>query len=301
MTQTPNPIPFGFLPLHKPVGPTSHDMVAKVRRALPRGIRVGHTGTLDPFASGVLLMGVGKATKFADDVHRLDKHYRAVIVLGVETDTLDLTGETTREADVPALNEADLARLAERFIGGYDQIPPAFSAKKVNGKRGYELAREKREVELEPCRVAIHELRLEILDERRLACELTCGTGAYVRSLARDVAAELGTVGHLETLVRTRVGNVFAEEAHPPETLGETDPLTLLRPVTDVLTHLPTRRLTAAQGVELSHGRPFPGEDYPEDFLAVCGDPDDPDFIFRCCGDAALGQVQSKLMCYRKA
>jgi tRNA pseudouridine55 synthase len=189
----------GILNINKPCGWTSHDVVARVRRVAGER-RVGHAGTLDPLAEGVLPVLVGRATRLADYIQTQPKTYVARIALGTATTTDDAEGSVVATARVPAFDAAVL----EPFCGEIQQTPPAHSALKVAGQRAYAVARRGRAVKLEPRRVMIYDLR--ILSEEPLVLEVTCSKGTYIRSLARDIAQALGTVGHLAHLVRTRVG-----------------------------------------------------------------------------------------------
>ena len=291
--------PFVFLPVHKPTGPTSHDLVDRIRRVVGKGVKVGHTGTLDPFASGVLLMAIGKATKFADFVHELPKTYRAVIRLGVETNTLDPTGEVTAEGEVPTLDQASLDRVAEAFTGRISQVPPAFSAKRVNGRKSYELARKNQAVALAPKNITIHHLKLAPLDELRLECEVGCSTGTYVRALARDIGEALGTPAHLESLERTSVGPIGLADCAAPEDLTIENLAQWSRPVSEVVPRFPEVELPYRAYTYLVDGRAFPCETpQPAEFLAVFKRDDVMGAVFRCAYNAELGQVQPKGLCY---
>jgi tRNA pseudouridine55 synthase len=201
------------LPVDKPEGPTSHDVVAAARRAL--GVkRVGHTGTLDPFASGLLLLCVGRATRLAEYFSGLDKSYEAVARLGVGTDTLDREGTIVEETDAwREVTRDQLDRVLEGFRGEIDQVPPAYSAKKVSGERAYQKAREGRAVDLDPCRVTVRALDVTSWDPPHLGFRVTCSSGTYVRSLARDIGNELGVAAHLTGLRRTAIGDWRVEDA----------------------------------------------------------------------------------------
>jgi len=189
----------GILNINKPCGWTSHDVVARVRRVAGER-RVGHAGTLDPLAEGVLPVLMGRATRLADYIQAQPKTYVATIALGTATTTDDAEGSVVASAPVPAFDAAVL----EPFRGEIQQTPPAHSALKVDGQRAYAVARRGGAVKLEPRRVMIYDLR--ILSEEPLILEVACSKGTYIRSLARDIAQALGTVGHLAHLVRTRVG-----------------------------------------------------------------------------------------------
>jgi tRNA pseudouridine55 synthase len=202
----------GLLVIDKPAGMTSRDVVNIAQRWFPRGTRLGHTGTLDPLATGVLVLCVGKATKFADRIQALGKSYRTRILLGATSDTDDVDGQVVLQTDArPATIEAIRSALPS-FVGSIDQLPPAYSAVKVGGRRAYALARRGKDVPLQPRRVRVD--AVEILDYvwPRLDLAIDCGKGTYIRSIARDLGAALGAGGLVETLRRTRVGPFTAEE-----------------------------------------------------------------------------------------
>jgi tRNA pseudouridine55 synthase len=190
--------------IDKPAGLTSHDVVAKVRRLL--GIRqVGHFGTLDPFATGVLPLSVGKATRFAQFYLKSRKAYDGTIRFGYATDTYDATGKPTSEPVVPQLDPAALNKIFEEFTGRVMQTPPRFSAKRVGGTRAYELARRQKPVQLNPVEVEIYALELLGIDGDRVHFAVECSGGTYVRSLAHDFGQKVGCGAHLEGLRRTAV------------------------------------------------------------------------------------------------
>ena len=196
---------FGFLNVYKPKGITSHDVVSALRR-ITKVKQIGHTGTLDPFAEGVLPICIGKATRlieYLDD----DKAYTGTIQLGSSTTTYDLEGEEVNFSDKKVtLNEIEAA--LDKFRGEIDQLPPIYSAIKVNGKKLYEYAREGKEVKIEPRRVNISKLEILEYDEtnRRLTLHIECSKGTYIRSIAHDLGTELTTFGHLVKLVRVKAG-----------------------------------------------------------------------------------------------
>src|SRR4030081_2757411 len=196
----------GIVIANKPKGWTSHDVVAKVRR-LAGQKRVGHAGTLDPMAEGVLPILLGRATRLADYIQLGRKTYVATIRLGVATDTDDAEGTVIGEASIPELSAASIEVVLATFRGAILQPPPQYSALKVAGQRAYAVARAGGEVDLAPRPVTIDELRLLEWSESDLRIEVTCSKGTYIRALARDIAKALHTVGHLTALVRTRVGS----------------------------------------------------------------------------------------------
>lgn len=213
--------PSGVVLVDKPEGPTSHGVVARARSALGER-RIGHTGTLDPFASGLLVLCVGPATRLVEYFHDLDKTYRARLRLGVETATHDTEGDVVGDSD--AWRSVDRGRIAAALgslTGAIRQRPPAFSAKRVDGERAHRVARAGREVELEPVEVRVHALELVELHLPSVVLEARVGTGTYVRALARDLGRELGCGAHLTSLRRTRIGPFRVERAAAPDAVGE--------------------------------------------------------------------------------
>lgn len=199
----------------KPAGITSAEVVRQIK-ARVRPARVGHLGTLDPFATGLLPILIGEATKLAPFLQDGEKEYEGVIRLGIETDTLDRTGTETQTAEVPALSAEMLAEAAARFTGKIVQQPPIFSAIKRDGVPLYKLARRGGEVEPPPPReVEISRLHLDAIDATSIHFVATCSTGTYMRSLARDIGVALGTVAHLAELRRVRNGSFALAEARP--------------------------------------------------------------------------------------
>lgn len=202
----------GFLLIDKPAGVTSHDVIDELRRIT--GLRrIGHAGTLDPFATGLLVVGVGSATKrLAEYLHK-EKEYIGTMVLGASSDTQDLTGKiaVSPGAVMPDL-EAVTAAL-EKFVGKIAQTPPMFSAKKIAGKKLYELARAGKEVERKPVEVLVRELALVTYAPPRLTIQVRCSAGTYVRTLAHDIGAQLGVGAYLESLRRTAIGEARIEDA----------------------------------------------------------------------------------------
>ncbi|MDX1675222.1 MAG: tRNA pseudouridine(55) synthase TruB [Longimicrobiales bacterium] len=266
----------GVLLVDKPEGPTSHDVVAVARRALDTR-RVGHTGTLDPFATGLLVLCVGPATRLAQYLTGLDKAYEATARLGLATDTLDDTGEVLAESEGWRDRTAAEIRAAfEAQQGALDQRPPAYSAKKVGGKKAYELARAGEAVELEPVPVTIHELDVLALDGPDVRFRMRCSSGTYVRAVARDAGETLGCGAHLTALRRTRVGPFDVESAVAFDALqaaataagdgeggddegGAADlrgdlEVALLRPL-EAMAHLPRLDLDADQAGRVRHGQ----------------------------------------------
>lgn len=210
----------GILNVYKEKGFTSHDVVAKLR-GITRQKKIGHTGTLDPDAEGVLPVCLGKATKVSELLTEKDKTYRATLLLGLVTDTQDITGTVLRRCAADALTETRAEEAIRGFIGAYDQVPPMYSALKVNGKKLYELAREGKTVERKARRVRIHDIRIVSMDLPRAEIEITCSKGTYIRTLCHDIGERLGIGGCMETLVRTRSGPFGIEESYRLEELQE--------------------------------------------------------------------------------
>lgn len=211
----------GFLVVDKPAGVTSHDVVARVRRAT--GIKkAGHAGTLDPMATGVVIVAVGRVTRLIRYFQDLEKEYLATAMFGVATDSLDADGQVV-EAIAMTVTRADLETVLPRFLGGIQQIPPMVSALKQDGRRLYELAREGREVERAARTVFIHELELVSVGtgpHPLVSFRVVCGKGTYIRSLADDLARALGGFAHLTALRRTRTGPLTEKDAVSLDELG---------------------------------------------------------------------------------
>lgn len=195
----------GVINIYKEKGFTSHDVVAKLRGIVGQK-KIGHTGTLDPDAVGVLPVCFGKATKLCDMLTDRDKTYETVLLLGRTTDTQDVTGETIRESDAGNLTIEQTKGCIGGFVGAYAQIPPMYSALKVNGRKLYELAREGKTVERKARNVVIHDIRILEMDLPRVKMEVSCSKGTYIRTLCHDIGEKLGTGGCMESLVRTKAG-----------------------------------------------------------------------------------------------
>jgi tRNA pseudouridine(55) synthase len=206
--------------INKPAGWTSFDVVKKVRGIIKEK-KVGHAGTLDPFAEGVLVLGTGPDTKKLTDITTASKIYRAELTLGKATDTQDRDGKISAEAPVPELTRKIIDAVLASFVGTQEQIPPMYSAKKVNGQRLYKLARKNKTVERDPVTITIDQISLLDYTEPVITFEVTCSKGTYVRALGADIAAKLGTVGHLTALVRTSVGAYHIANATTIEELSK--------------------------------------------------------------------------------
>ncbi|HPC36190.1 MAG TPA: tRNA pseudouridine(55) synthase TruB [Candidatus Marinimicrobia bacterium] len=209
-----------ILNVYKPVGISSYDVVRRVKHIL-KIKKVGHSGTLDPFGEGVLLILIGGATKKMNELLKLPKSYEAILRLGEATATGDNTAPIIKTVPVPLLTADKLLEIAKNFTGIIEQIPPIYSAKKINGCPAYKYARKGQKVELQPTQVNIYELDLSLLDSNTIFIKVSCSSGTYIRKLGEDIAQALGTVGHLTSLKRTRIGNYDWKEAVPFSELNE--------------------------------------------------------------------------------
>jgi tRNA pseudouridine55 synthase len=249
----------GLVVVDKPAGMTSHDVVGRCRRIF--GTRkVGHAGTLDPMATGVLVVGIGRATKILGMLTATDKSYAATIRLGQTTSTEDAEGEVLQTVSASGVDEAQIETAVVALRGEIDQIPSAVSAIKVAGQRAYKLAREGQTVELAPRRVRIE--RFDVLSVRHegdlvdVDVEVDCSSGTYIRALARDVGAALGVGGHLIALRRTRVGTFGLDQAAGLEDLAERPRLSYTLDEACLLA-FPRRDLSAEETEDTRHGRPL--------------------------------------------
>ena len=289
----------GLLVVDKPSGLSSHDVVARLRRVL-RETRIGHTGTLDPMATGILLMVVGKATRLAKFLSASDKSYDAVVRFGFATDTADAMGQpigSVREGAAPSGAEIDAA--LDAFRGTFRQQPPAFSAKKIDGQRSYQIARAARRKSSHaerstlpahpappappalpaPATVTAHAIRIVSLDGDRLTLQVDCSAGFYIRSLAHDLGERLGVGAHLTALRRTRVGGFGLDRALTLEAI-ERDPQSAasgLIPPAGILGGVPAITLTAEGVVRAVHGRDLGPQDIADPPSALSPRP----FVYR--------------------
>ncbi len=210
----------GLVVVDKPGGMTSHDVVARVRR-LAGTRKVGHAGTLDPMATGVLVLGINRATRLLGHLMLTEKAYDATIRLGVATTTDDAEGEVLSTAATNDVDEASIRRVLAGFVGEIEQVPTAVSAIKVDGVRAYKRVRDGEQVELEPRRVTIHELTVQDISGPDVRITVRCSSGTYIRAIARDAGAALGVGGHLTALRRTAVGEFGLESAHSLDQLSD--------------------------------------------------------------------------------
>jgi tRNA pseudouridine55 synthase len=255
----------GLLVLDKPGGLTSRDAVDRAQRWLPRGTRVGHTGTLDPLATGVLVLCLGQATRLAEYVQGMAKTYRSTFRLGARSDSDDADGTVTAVPDARPPSEEEVRAALAAFVGVIAQVPPAYSAAKVTGRRAYDLARGGREVTLAPRDVRVYGIDVLSYAWPLLEVEVRCGKGTYVRSLARDLGERLGCGGLVQALRRRRVGPFTVEEAVPLDADADRA-LAALRPPAEALADLPKLTLDAGQVRRLRAGQavPWPGGDGTE-------------------------------------
>jgi tRNA pseudouridine55 synthase len=242
----------GILIVDKPEGLTSAEVVRRVKRLCQ--VKVGHLGTLDPFASGVLPLCLGEATKIARFLNTAGKTYEGIIQLGQSTNTGDRTGEITRRSPVPPFGSAELRNVENRFTGDYRQVPPMYSALKRDGVPLYRLARKGVEVERESRTVRIHSLRLWQVPSDRLRFEVSCSKGTYVRVLAEDIGEALGTAAHLKTLRRTRFGAFELSQAVDLVTWCPGAPGGFLS-IQQALAHLPFVQLDARAAAGVRRGQ----------------------------------------------
>jgi len=248
----------GVLLIQKSAGMTSHDVVAQIRKIFQTK-KVGHAGTLDPFATGLLVVCLGDATRIVQYLTDSEKTYHAVMKLGERTDTQDYTGEIIERRDVPPLTEDDMRRMFARFTGEITQIPPMYSARRVQGKRLYELARAGIEVEREARPVTIHELTLTAMALPYLHIQVACSKGTYIRTLADDLGEAFGCGAHLTELERVQSGRFLLRDAMPLEELAAMrDDRERLRrcllPIDAALMEWPVMTLDEAASGRMAHG-----------------------------------------------
>jgi tRNA pseudouridine55 synthase len=255
----------GFLNVDKPAGWTSHDVVARVRgllRATSGPLKVGHVGTLDPMATGVLPLCIGRATKVSRYLMEEDKSYRAVMKLGERTDTQDATGTLLTSTPVDAVDRERLEAVCREFLGEIRQLPPMYSAVKVGGAPLYKAARAGRVVERPPRRVVISSLRVLGVDGAMVTMDVDCSKGTYIRTLCADIGDRLGVGAHLCQLQRRRVGPFALEQASTvarvEAALHAGTVQSLLVPVDRVLARLPLAVVGAAAAERVRHGAPLP-------------------------------------------
>ena len=246
----------GLLNAHKPAGITSRDLVDQVQR-LVKPLKVGHAGTLDPLASGVLVLGVGKATRLMKFVQRMRKLYRGTFLLGYESDTEDVLGEM-RQVPVEVIPSlAAIQAELPHLIGQIQQRPPAYSAVKVKGQRAYALARKGEEVLLEPRPVQVYDIQIVHYEFPKLELTVSCGSGTYIRSLGRDLASRLGTAAVMESLVRASIGSFALDDAVTVDSLEPGEIQEHLLPVSRAVEELPSIVLDDQSLRKVEKGQPI--------------------------------------------
>lgn len=249
----------GVLLLDKPLGMSSNTALQAARR-LFNAAKAGHTGTLDPLATGLLPLCFGEATKFASELLHADKAYRATVRLGIATDTADAEGAVISQCEVN-VSDAELAAVLQRFRGGIEQLPPMYSALKRDGKPLYEYARQGIELERTPRRVTIAKLELLSFDGRDAVVDVDCSKGTYIRTLAADIGAALGCGAHLLALRRTRVAELAVGQAvtlDAIEALSAAEREGRLAPLDALVANLPQVQLSAADSARMRHGQAIP-------------------------------------------
>lgn len=268
MSKTENASLFGFLNIYKPKGLTSHDVVARLRK-ITKVRQIGHTGTLDPFATGVLPICIGKATRlieYLDD----DKEYLATVQFGKNTATYDLEGEITATFD-KKVTEEDVKNALKDFEGEISQIPPIYSAIKVNGKKLYDYARQGQDIEIKPRKVTISKIELKEFDKTSQSAKITvaCSKGTYIRSIAYDLGAKLGCGGYLTALERTKAGKFQVNSAIKLEGLTEVSQIVenLINPL-DML-NIPIHNLSENERERVSHGMSICNSDFPDSDIVI--------------------------------
>ena len=256
----------GVINVYKEAGFTSHDVVAKLR-GIVKQKKIGHTGTLDPDAEGVLPVCLGNATKLCGLLTEKEKTYRAVLLLGQTTDTQDTSGRVLTEAPVTATGE-EVREAIMSFLGDYDQVPPMYSALKVNGKKLYELAREGKEVERQARRVRILDMEIHEIRLPEVTFTVTCSSGTYIRTLCQDIGEKLGCGGCMKSLLRTKVDRFELADSHK---LSELETMMhegrigeVLLPVDDVFAACPAVRIRQESDRLIQNGNPFGKEDIAE-------------------------------------
>lgn len=267
----------GVLLINKPAGITSHDVVLRIRKIFHTR-KVGHAGTLDPFATGLLLLCLDEATRVAEYLVGREKEYVGVMRLGETTDTQDCTGRVLETKPVPGFRHHEIERTFERFVGEFSQIPPMFSARKVKGTRLYTLARQGQTVERPARQVVIHELEILEIAVPDIRFRVVCSKGTYIRTLAYDIGNALGCGAHLRVLKRTRIGAFALSNAISLEELQamprQADNAAHLIPIDRALSFLPAITISDEAAGKLMHGTavPLPAE-YEEDCPSIDEDP----------------------------
>ncbi|MEE8450417.1 MAG: tRNA pseudouridine(55) synthase TruB [Thermoguttaceae bacterium] len=264
-------VPYGILNLNKPPAVTSRDVVNQIQR-LVRPAKVGHAGTLDPLATGVLVVCVGAATRLIEYVQRMPKGYTGTFLLGRSSPTEDIEGEVTELDNPPVPTREQIVAAAAALVGHIEQRPPIYSALKVDGRRAYALARKGKEVALKPRCITIHRLEVEAYDYPQLTLNIECGSGTYIRSLGRDLAESLSTAAVMSALVRTKIGCFDLKDALDPLRITEQSWPEQVLPASRAVESLPRIELSADEIAEIRNGRMIPrdvGQDDAKEFAAM--------------------------------
>lgn len=292
----------GIIAINKPAGWTSFDVVNKIKY-MAKPNKVGHLGTLDPMATGVLLVTVGKATKLFDIMQEKTKTYIATFEFGYETDSLDATGKKTNENEIVPTSE-QIKSVLPKFIGKIDQIPPQFSAKSVNGVRAYQLARKGETVELKPKQVNVENIKLLSFKDNKLILEIVCGSGTYIRAIGRDIAYSLGCFATMTELKRTKVGSFNLENCKDITTINKDNlkqNLISLDKVLDYivlnLDEITTKKLLNGQTVQLTQNNGKYFLKYNQEIVAIINIQD---FKAKMLIFLAWKVVNNKKICYNK-
>ncbi len=247
----------GVIIINKPAGISSRAAVDVVKRLLPKKTKLGHAGTLDPMATGVLVVCIGRATRLIEYIQRMRKQYRGTFLLGRSSRSLDIQEPVTvlESPPVPTAEQFELS--LKDFTGEISQVPPEFSAVKVNGKRAYALARAGDSFELKPKMVQIHQLKLDLYEYPEFVLNIECGSGTYVRSLAHDIAKSLGTNAVMSALVRSAIGGFLIEDGLDIGSgkIEEAEIRERLLPMSMAVTELPSIELSSSELIEIQHGR----------------------------------------------
>ena len=259
---------FGVININKPAGWSSRATLARVERLL-RPVKVGHAGTLDPLAEGVLVACLGPATRLIEHVQRMPKEYRATFLLGRRSPSDDVDSEMELLADPPTPTRAEIESLLPRFTGVIEQRPPAFSAVKIDGQRAYKLARRGREVETSLRKVAVYEIALGRYDYPEMELSIRCSSGTYVRSIGRDLAEQLGTAAVMSALVRTAIGPFCVTAAMNPRAPDLERLRDYLQSPLAAVPEMPRLELTELQVFEVQRGGLIKVEDLPEELRGV--------------------------------
>lgn len=259
---------FGLLNLCKPAGITSRDVVNRVQR-LVKPHKVGHAGTLDPLASGVLVVCLGPATRLIEYVHRMPKRYLATFLLGRYSETEDIEGSVTELVDPPIPTEEQISAILPSFLGCIQQLPPAFSALKVEGKRAYDLARQGETPDLQPRPIEVHAIDLLEYTYPQLTLDIRCGSGTYVRSLGRDIARALGTEAIMSALTRTEIGPFQVSQALSGDDITPQSIDRAFIPPLMALGTMPTLTVSGQEEAFLRNGRQIERRDQGHEEIAL--------------------------------